>query len=178
MDEIKKLYVLEWYGPYESIEDIWNDSGTEDCSIYLITGKEKYERGQEHIKYVGITERYPAKRLSDKDHREKQQLISYKKYWVGRFSRSSHKNSRLNAELIENLFVHYLYISGERIINDKKLKKVPEVPLTVVNRWLLKNNDLHRVNKPNRLSSLPDVLLFDGSGYWGAEKLKYLNNDD
>lgn len=72
----------------------------------------------------------------------------------------------------------HLYISGERIINDKKLKKVPEVPLTVVNRGLLKNNDFHRVNKPNRLSSLPDVLLFNGNEYWGAEKLKYQNNED
>lgn len=28
MEEIKKLYVLEWYGPYDSIEEIWNDNGT------------------------------------------------------------------------------------------------------------------------------------------------------
>lgn len=178
MEEIKKIYVLEWYGPYESIEEIWDDLETEDCSIYLITGKEKYERGPEHIKYVGITERDPAKRLSDKDHREKQKLISYKKYWVGRFSQRTNKKSRLNAELIETLFIHYLHISKERIINDKKLKKVPEHPLTVVNRWLLKNIDSHRVNKPRRLSSLPDILLFDGNEYWGAEKLKYLTNDD
>ena len=109
MEEIKKLYVLEWYGPYDSIEEIWNDNGTEECSIYLITGKERYERGDEHIKYVGITERDPAKRLNDHDHQEKQQKIGYKKYWVGRFSRISNKNSRANAELIETLFIHFLY---------------------------------------------------------------------
>ena len=43
MDEIKRLYALEWYGPYESIEDIWNDDDTQSCSIYLITGKEPYD---------------------------------------------------------------------------------------------------------------------------------------
>ena len=93
MDEIKRLYALEWYGPYESIEDIWNDDDTQSCSIYLITGKEPYERGSQHIKYVGITERDPVKRLSDKDHLKKQEKIKYKKYWVGRFSKSSNRNS-------------------------------------------------------------------------------------
>lgn len=178
MEEIKKIYVLEWYGPYDSIEDIWNDYDTEACSIYLITGKEKFERGPEHIKYVGITERDPAKRLKDKDHKEKQKLISYKKYWVGRFSRSSNKNSRTNVELIETLFVHYLHISEEKIINDKKLKKRPETPLVVVNRWFLKSHDYHRMNKPARLSSLPDVLLYDGDEYWGADKLKFLDTEE
>lgn len=178
MDEIKKLYVIEWYGPYDSIDNIWNDYATEDCSIYLITGKEKYEKGTERIKYVGITERDPAKRLSDKDHFEKQKMITYKKYWVGRFSRSSYKNSRFHAELVETLFIHYLYINRERIINEKKIKKIPEYPLTVVNRWILKNRDLHRVNKPHQLSSIPDVLLYDGNEYWGADKLKYLNYDE
>lgn len=177
MEEIKKLYVLEWYGPYDSIEEIWNDNGTEECSIYLITGKERYERGDEHIKYVGITERDPAKRLNDHDHQEKQQKIGYKKYWVGRFSRISNKNSRSNAELIETLFIHFLYIEGVRLINDKKLKKIPDCPLTVLNRWILKYQDSHRVNKPKRLSELPDVLLFDGLEYWGADKLKFYNSE-
>ena len=178
MDEIKQLYVLEWYGPYDSIDDIWNDSGTEDCSIYLITGKERYERGAEHIKYVGITERDPAKRLSDRDHLEKQKKITYKKYRVGRFSRCSNKNSRAHAELIETLFIRFLFINDVRIINDKKLKKVPDRPLTVINRWILKSQNSHRVNKPSRLSFLPDVLLFDGNEYWGTDKLKYFNSEE
>ena len=81
MDEIKRLYALEWYGPYESIEDIWNDDDTQSCSIYIITGKEAYERGALHITYVGITERNPANRLSDKDHLRKQERISLNYSW-------------------------------------------------------------------------------------------------
>lgn len=178
MNEIRKLYVLEWYGPYNSIEEIWNDDDTEECSIYLITGKEKYERGEEHIKYVGITERDPVKRLNDRDHQEKQQKIAYKKYWVGRFSNSSNNNSRTNVELIETLFIHFLYIEGVRLINEKKIKKIPYCPLTVLNRWILKCHEGHRVNKPKRLTELPDVLLFDGVEYWGADKLKYFNYEE
>lgn len=128
MKEITRLYALEWYGPYDSIEEMWEDYDTEQCSIYLITGKEKYERGAEHIKYVGITERDPCKRLTDHDHQEKQAKIQYKKYWVGRFSRSSNKNSRAHAELIESLYIRYLYLQEIRIINDKKLKRAPRYP--------------------------------------------------
>lgn len=175
MNEIKKLYVLEWYGPYDSIDAILDDESTEDGSIYLITGKERYEHGGEHIKYVGITERDPAKRLSEPDHQVKQERIFYKKYWVGRFSRSSNRNSRSHAEMIETLFVHFLSLEGARLINDKKIKKIPDTPLAVINRWVLKSQDSHRVNKPSRLSEMPDVLLFDGEEYWGSEKLRFLD---
>lgn len=177
MNEIKKLYVLEWLGPYNSVNAILDNESTEDGSIYLITGRERYERGSEHIKYVGITERDPAKRLSDPDHLEKQERILYKKYWVGRFSRGSDRNSRSHAELIETLFVHFLTLQGIRLLNDKKTRKVPDIPLAVINRWGLKSHDSHRVNKPSILSDMPDVLLFDGDEYWGSEKLKLLDEE-
>lgn len=172
MNEIKKLYVLEWHGPYDTLDELYEDDATIDGSIYLITGKERYERGSEHIKYVGITERDPAVRLNERDHKEKQSKIFRKKYWVGRFSKCSNKANRAHVELIESLFVRFLYLQGVRIINDKKLKKAPKSPLTVLNRWILKSADSHRVNKSTRLADLPDVLLFDGDEYWGSDKLK------
>ena len=177
MDEIKRLYALEWYGPYESIEDIWNDDDTQSCSIYLITGKEPYERGSQHIKYVGITERDPAKRLSDKDHLKKQEKIKYKKYWVGRFSKSSNRNQRAHVELIETLFIRYLSLADVKIINDKKLKSIPRTPVTVLSRWFLKNSCQHRLNKPILLRDLPDVIMFDGDEYWTSGKLAFSDKE-
>ena len=88
MDEMKQLYVLEWFGPYKFVEDLWEDGRTSDCSIYLITGREKYERTIGYIKYVGITERDVAIRLKDKYHLEKQSKLLNKKYWSARFSRT------------------------------------------------------------------------------------------
>lgn len=123
MNEIKKLYVLEQRGPYNSQDELYADSSTIDGSIYLITGKEKYERGNEHVKYIGITERDPAVRLRDHDHKEKQGKIQRKKYWVGSFSKAYNRNTRAHVELIETLFIHYLFIQDVRIINKDKLKK-------------------------------------------------------
>ena len=173
MNEIKQLYALEWLGPYDSIEDVWNDPETESCPIYLITGKESYERGSQHIKYVGITERDPAKRLSDKDHLKKQERIKYKKYWVGKFSKTSNRNRRTHAELIETLFIHFLFLTNVKIINDKKLKSKPRIPVTVLSRWFLKCSYQHRQNKPTLLRDLPDVIMFDGDEYWTSDKLVY-----
>ena len=171
MEEIKNLYVLEWYGPYASIDDIWNDDNTCDCSVYAITGKSKYERGNEYIKYIGITERDPASRLSDKDHSQKQKLINYKRYWVAKFSRTSNRNLRSHAELIEHLFIRYLSVQYDRIINDKKIKSCPKKPIAVISRWHKQTSGSTRVNKPQVLSELPDILVFDGCEYWGAGKL-------
>lgn len=171
MNEIKLLYALEWFGPYESIEDIWADDDTSSCSIYLITGKVAYERSSEHIKYVGITERDPAKRLSDKVHQKKQEKIKNKKFWVGKFSKASNRNNRSHAELIETLFVRYLFLADVKLLNDKKKRSIPRKPITVINRWFLKNSNDHRLNKPSLVKDLPDVLLFDGDEYWGANKL-------
>lgn len=165
------MYALEWFGPYESIEDIWNDDDTQSCSIYLITGKEAYERGSQHIKYVGITERDPAERLSEKDHLRKQEKIKFKKYWVGKFSKTSNRNQRTHAELIETLFIRFLFLTDVKIINGKKLKSTPRTPVTVLSRWFLKNSNEHRLHKPTVLKDLPDVIMFDGNGYWASEKL-------
>lgn len=177
MNEIKRLYALEWFGPYESIEDIWNDDDTQSCSIYLITGKGLYERGSQHIKYVGITERDPAKRLSDKDHLKKQEKIKYKKYWVGRFSKSSNRNQRAHVELIETLFIRFLFLADVKIINDKKLKSIPRTPVTVLSRWFLKNSYQHRQHKPTLLRDLPDVIMFDGDEYWTSGKLAFSDKE-
>lgn len=27
MDEMKQLYVLEWFGPYKFVEDLWEEVG-------------------------------------------------------------------------------------------------------------------------------------------------------
>jgi hypothetical protein len=178
MKEIKKLYVIEWSGPYASIDELWDDDKVEECSIYLITGREKHERSDNHIKYVGITERDPANRVNEKDHRERQSKIVDKRFWMGRFSRISNKKQRSHAELIETLFIRFLSLQDVRILNDKKKKKVPDCPLAVVNRWGVKYDDKHRLNKPSALNVLPDVLMFDGEEYWGAKKLVRLNSED
>ena len=96
MSEIKDLYVVEWMGPYDSLDEMYEREGSETCCIYLITGRLAYERTS-GIKYVGITKRAVYSRLDDKDHREKQEQIKGKQYWAGRFSVASPSRVSRNA---------------------------------------------------------------------------------
>ena len=85
MSEIKDVYVIDWMGPYNSLDEMYEREGIDTCCIYLITGRLPYDR-RPSIKYVGITKRSPSKRLKDKDHQEKQKDIKEKQFWAGRFS--------------------------------------------------------------------------------------------
>lgn len=56
MSEIKEVYVIEWMGPYNSLDEMYEREGIDSCCIYLITGRLPYDC-RHGIKYVGITKR-------------------------------------------------------------------------------------------------------------------------
>ena len=175
MSETKELYVLDWMGPYDSLDDICNYDDTMMCRFYLLTGR--LGRESNGIKYVGITKRYPEERLSDKDDLKKQEMIREKQYWVGRFSISTYNNldkpsNRERAELIERLIIRYLYESNVRIINTNKTQSDPECSVGIISRWLKKDTNALRLNKPSVLQVLPDVLLYSDGKYMSAPKMR------
>ena len=178
MSEIKEIYVIDWMGPYSSLEEVCERDGSENCFIYLIVGRRPRNRTI-GIKYVGITKRAPNKRMADKDHQKKQEEIKDKKYWVGRFSVSSYNNleskrNRNRAELIESLLVRYLSnISNEKMINVKKTLSDPKTPIGIISRWQRKYSEDSRYNKPRVLSKLPDTLIYADKEYWSADKMRF-----
>lgn len=129
MSEIKEVYVIEWMGPYNSLDEMYEREGIDSCCIYLITGRLPYDRRHD-IKYVGITKRPPSKRLKDKDHQEKQKDIKEKQFWAGRFSVSRYNNldspsGRCRAEAVETLLIRYLAnMPGVRMINEKSVIRI------------------------------------------------------
>lgn len=177
MSEIKDLYVVEWMGPYDSLDEMYEREGSETCCIYLITGRLAYERTS-GIKYVGITKRAVYSRLDDKDHREKQEQIKGKQYWAGRFSVASYNNldtpqKRRRAESVEKLLVRYLTnLPGAKMINDKKRFQDPCNPIVVISRWQKKMTDDQRYNKPSILRKLPDTLMYVDNEFFAGDKLK------
>ena len=177
MSEIKEIYAIEWMGPFDSIDEIGCREGSEECFIYLITGR-FYRKGSLGIRYVGITKRFVGNRLKDKDHLQKQAKLKDKQFWTGRFSVSSYNNldtkaRRDRAERVESLLVRYLTnVSNIRMINDKKVYSDPRIPIAVVNRWQKKYIQEGRYNKPSILSNLPDTLLYVDKEFFAGDKLK------
>ena len=39
MLQIKDLYVIEWMGPYKSLDDMYQWEDVDSCFIYIITGQ-------------------------------------------------------------------------------------------------------------------------------------------
>ncbi len=173
MSEIKELYVIEWMGPYKSLDDICNRKDTADCCIYLITGHDSRESNG--IKYVGITKRLPEKRFSDKDHQRKP--IREKLYWTGRFSVLAYNNlekprNRARAELVEHLIIKYLFDSNVNIDNKDKTQSLPKKPIGIISKWQKRETDDARLNKPRILRMLPDILLYSDNKFWSAPKMR------
>jgi hypothetical protein len=175
MSEIKEIYVIEWMGPYNSLDDLCCREDTANCCIYLITGHVSHESNR--IKYVGITKRLPEKRFSDKDHQMKQ--IKEKQYWAGRFSVSSYNilenpRNRARAELVEHLIIRYLSsLPKLKILNEKKTKTYPKKPIGIISRWQKRYTDDARFNKPSILQVLPDILLYSENDFWSAPKIRH-----
>lgn len=176
MIQLKDIYAIEWMGPYDTIDEIGCREGSEECFIYLITGR-FYNNGPKGIRYVGITKRFVGDRLTDKDHQKKQAKLKDKQFWTGRFSVSSYNNldtraRRNRAESVETLLVRYLTnISNIKMINDKKVYSDPKKPIGVINRWQKKYSDEGRYNKPSILSKLPDTLLYVDKEFFAGDKL-------
>lgn len=177
MSELKEIYAIDWMGPYDSVEEIKDREGSEECCIYLITGR-LFHNGPLGIRYVGITKRFVGNRLCDKDHLQKQAKIKDKQFWAGRFSISRYNNlnpkaRRNRAERVESLLVRYLTnVSKIKMINDKKSLSDPRKPIGIINRWQKKNRVEGRYNKPSILSRLPDTLLYIDKEFFAADKLK------
>jgi len=177
MSELKEIYAIEWMGPYDSIDEIGCREGTEDCFIYLITGR-KYYNGSMGIRYVGITKRFVGDRLTDKDHLKKQAKLKNKQFWTGRFSISTYNNldtkaRRSRAERVETLLVRYLTnVSKIQMLNDKKKYSDPKKPIGIINRWQKKYINEGRYNKPSMLSNLPDTLLYIDKEFYAGDMLK------
>ena len=177
MSELKEIYVIEWMGPYNSIDEIIDREGTEECCIYMITGQ-RYYNGPKGIRYVGITKRFVGNRLTDKDHLEKQEKIIGKQFWAGRFSVSSYNNldidaRRKRAERVEALIARYLkHICRLKFINEKKTCSDPKKPICIVNRWQRKKTEGNRYNKPSILKKLPDTLLYVDKEFYAGDNLR------
>ena len=176
MLQIKDLYVIEWMGPYKSLDDMYQWEDVVSCFIYIITGRFAYKRSL-GIKYIGITKRAPYIRLNDKDHQIKQEEIKCKQYWAGRFSISSYNiltdKKRYRAENVENLLIRYLSrINGVSLLNEKKRFKDPGKPIGIISLWKKRNTNDIRYYKPSILSKLPDTLIYMDHKFYVGEKIK------
>lgn len=170
MTDLNKMFVIQWYGPFETLEQLKNWENTNNTSysfnLYILTGIEKSQRRYSH--YCGITEQeYIFKRLS-KNHDKFPLIVRSRNIWVGRIA-DSKLAMRKNIELIETLIISY----WQPKLNDSKKKFYPNESVGIINKWYNKQQKSLQ-NRRFPAQNLTDVVIYDldNKEIWIAEQLK------
>ena len=111
MAGISKIYILEWYGPFTSVDELRNWEkmypAERGFGIYFISGKPPCKQIVRN--YVGISLNRSgliSKRYSSDSQHQIHELRE-KEFWIGRFT-DKRKCNRNNYELCETLLISYL----------------------------------------------------------------------
>lgn len=172
MAGISKFYILEWYGPFTSVDELrnWEKTYPAECGfgIYFISGKppcKQYVRN-----YVGISLNRSgliSKRYSSDSQHQIHELRE-KEFWIGRFA-DKRKCNRNNYELCETLLISYL----QPELNIRKKSYYPTDDMALINRWFTKEFRPRRNRVCSAQLTMPDVILLDyDSGIWTSDSLK------
>jgi hypothetical protein len=174
MDEIDKIFMIQWIGPFQTIDELKNwekkNSIVNEFCLYLLSGKE-YRKKSTSL-YCGKTE---MQRLSSryKNHK-KYELIKDRELniWIGRFSNKKLATSD-NIDIVETLIISH----WQPNLNDKKKAHYPGFAICVVNSWYKKDAKTRYINRVYPVQQLEDVIFYDinSNVVWGAERLKKRN---
>lgn len=174
MNEIDKIFMIQWIGPFFKIEElkIWENENSisKEFCLYLLSGKEYHKK---HTSlYCGKTE---MKKLSTryKNHK-KYDLIKDRELniWIGRFSNKKLATSD-NIDIVETLIISH----WQPNLNDKKKAFYPGLAICILNGWYKKDIKTRYVNRVYPVQHLDDVIFYDINTniVWGAERLKKRN---
>ena len=150
-----KTYYISWYGPYR-MENIYeNDFGDNEKLysnvLYMIAGKERYQRGPDEIKYIGITTNGVYYRF--KNHHKAINVTRDFQVWIGCLDKSLVNKKDL--ELVESVLIYFTQTG----LNEKKTIKPPKISCTVISRYYNKYYEVYK-NQKSYLTMLPDVLMW------------------
>ena len=152
--------IVRWTGPL-SLDEVCEFEGN---GLYLLTGKQRYER-QEQIQYCGITERRFCERINSMH--PKLPLIREDSFsvWLGHIE-YPRLFKRRHLEHAEHCFVSF----WQPALNDKKRVWNPELPICFISQWFYRDGRPRR-NRPSIIRDLPDVLWWD-TDRWRTGQLR------
>ncbi|MGC2238596.1 MAG: GIY-YIG nuclease family protein [Pyrinomonadaceae bacterium] len=144
-----RTFIINWYGAYTFEEIEYHpDFGN---GIYLITGKQKYQRDSE-IQYCGITKDSFYNRI--KTHHKKDFIFKEQKFWLGKFLYPKIFD-RSDLETAEKIIIYF----WQPKLNERK-RIAPPTPTTILNFWF-KKDGTSRLNQLAIYRDLADVISWD-----------------
>ena len=165
-------YLIEWYGPFFSKEELkkWEDTRSDKFNLYVFQAK---QTGKSDKYYCGMTIRQTVgKRLKNHDHHihdyENRQNVILQ-IWIGTIANVKAKEH--DVRICENIITSELakITIGEKNLENRTNKKPPINNVYIINEWWKTNED--EVKKISR-GSVPDVIS-DVLAYYGQTQALY-----
>lgn len=183
----KKMYLLQWFGPFSSVQELakWEEQeekGGRRYFLYFFHGKRPKDKKTRY--YCGMTfkQRSVASRMRNHDHHihEFEQRNKYLCIWVGTISniRSVKKTDVKHCEkmLTSYLVQAYQTYDGE-IVNKTNYKAPKDTDIYLINEWYNSKNEMEYQRRASGSISriIPDVLSYyaDGNSIYSSKRLKY-----
>lgn len=176
----KKTYLIEWYGPFSSKEELeeWELSSSEVFNLYAFQAKQK---GHKNKYYCGMTFKQTiAKRMRNHDHHihdfenEKNEILQI---WIGTIANI--KAKEYDVRICENIITSVLAgISvGRKNLENRTNKKPPVVDVYLINEWWKTTGEELKIKARGTVPTIiPEAMIFysETNALYGIKKLKYI----
>ncbi len=175
-------YLITWYGPFSSKEDLrdWEITRPETFNLYAFHAKTK---GNRNKYYCGMTfKQTVGNRLKNHDHHihdfENENTLQLQ-IWIGCIANI--KPKEYDVRVCENIITSVLAnISvGEKHLENKTNKKPPINDVYIINEWWkIDGNELKKRPSRSIPSVIPEVMVYysEAKSLYGVDKLKYLGD--
>ena len=153
-----KAYMISWYGPFHSIEEVkeWEKSNS-SSNLYLLQGKRKSAKLFSY--YCGQTKRDATTRFKDKYHCIRQ-MPNQLNIWIGTFT---HRFKTEDINVVENLLIHLLSlgINEMQLLNERNLYFQSQNSVFLQNQW--HNPNFHKQPDDTIKLALPEMTVYDAT---------------
>lgn len=151
-----KTYIVSWYGPFHSIEEMkeWQSQQDIDFCLYLIQGKKPYSKICSY--YCGQTTRPIPDRLNDRNHHINE-IPNRRSIWIGAFE---NRYSKQDIDIAENMFIDLLWGQfGAQCLNRQSLYfQEHDFDVLFICKW--HNPKLYRQPECSIRLVLPEVIVY------------------
>ncbi|MDD2286145.1 MAG: hypothetical protein PHS38_12460 [Bacteroidales bacterium] len=177
MEDIKKVFTIQWVGPFTNLETMNKYLNSEDTcdntlfSFYFFCGNRsgKGHKISKYYSYFGI--HCPSGKKSssistrlNKKHEHYRHFIENKnmRIWLGSFSNEDYQE-KSNIEYVETAFISTYHNKKTGILteNVKKTKSWLNESICIINLFYKHNQETRWKVKKTEIAFIDDVLIFE-----------------
>lgn len=166
MDDIRKIFTLQWVGPFDSFVSLREylrnpDTCNAPFNFYYCAGSKKgkgYAINKQNYRYFGLHKAdTPISSRVNATHEKLSKFREPFSLWIGSFSDSGQQNPQ-DIEDIETLFISTY--RNELTENERKKCALLHESICIINLWY-KPSETRWINRKKEIGFFDDVLVYE-----------------